>query len=157
MLRSGQCWRATRTGTGGASTWPCAHGLPLFFPLPLYPCKRFGDVLMDDALLLFHFTPARNKKQIERRGLLPSMSKGKKHRVWLVAFSQLSWGFEHVRRHHDNAKLVLFGVLIPFSCLIPVRPGVFTTYLHIGAASLRFMPKATAILADLEKSLSVME
>lgn len=81
----------------------------------------------DMMITLYHVTPRWNMGSILRRGILASLARGKKKRVWLVPAQLLEWARNHVMDRHrcgyDDVTVICVRVEVPF-----VRGGPHGTY-----------------------------
>ena len=50
---------------------------------------------------LFHVTPSRNKRWIEKQGIRPDKSKGQRLVSWYVTSDMLMWALAHVSKRHN--------------------------------------------------------
>ncbi len=75
------------------------------------------------GIVLRHATPRKNLQSIARRGLLCSMSRGKRKVVWVHAPSKSEWAALHtVKRHGGRVEdVVIVEVDVPRSWLRRAR------------------------------------
>lgn len=67
--------------------------------------------------VLFHATPKRNLKQILKRGLLVSKSKGRRLAIWLHTGDCSGWAIEHCAQRHGVAESDVVIVKVIYPCV----------------------------------------
>jgi hypothetical protein len=104
-------------------------------------------------MTLFHVTPARNRRSIDRLGLLPEKAVGKEKAVWMVTRSLIWWALMHTVMKPGRGpltKLVVYRCEVPRNKLRRFGKGTWRCYEKVRPVS---MLPATAYAASYPDNL----
>jgi hypothetical protein len=82
-------------------------------------------------LTLFHISPARNRRSIDRKGLLPEKATGKERSIWLVTRTLIPWALAHTATKPGKApipKLLVYRVETTRAKVRRFRRGIWRTF-----------------------------
>jgi hypothetical protein len=82
-------------------------------------------------LTLFHISPARYRRSIDRSGLLPEKATGKEQSVWLVTRTMIPWALAHTATKRGKAaipKLLVYRVETTRAKVRRFRRGIWRAF-----------------------------
>jgi hypothetical protein len=90
-------------------------------------------------MIVYHATPRRNRRSIDRTGLDPAKSKQGRKAVWLFAAPRLEWAILHVANRHRCrvADVIVYTVEVDAKDVRKHAKGLFYHYALVPATRLR--------------------
>jgi hypothetical protein len=90
-------------------------------------------------MIVYHATPRRNRRSIDRTGLDPARSKQGRKAVWLFSASRLEWAILHVANRHrcKVADVIVYTVEVDKKALRKHARGLFYHYALVPVSQLR--------------------